>query len=73
MASAGTFLHTGLKLPYYMFFGKDSGIEAKEPPLNMLIAMGMAAFLCIGIVCCRDRCMTFSPIRCTSTRIRATM
>ena len=49
MASAGTFLHTGLKLPYYMFFGKDSGIEAKEPPLNMLIAMGMAACLCIGI------------------------
>jgi multicomponent Na+:H+ antiporter subunit D len=49
MASAGTFLHTGLKLPYYMFFGKDSGIRAKEPPVNMLIAMGMAAFLCIGI------------------------
>jgi multicomponent Na+:H+ antiporter subunit D len=49
MASSGTFLHTGLKLPYYMFFGKDSGLEAKEPPLNMLIAMGMAAFLCIGI------------------------
>jgi multicomponent Na+:H+ antiporter subunit D len=24
LASAGTFLHTGLKLPYYMFFGKDS-------------------------------------------------
>ena len=23
MASSGTFLHTGLKLPYYMFFGKD--------------------------------------------------
>jgi len=51
MASAGTFLHTGLKLPYYMFFGKDSGIVAKEPPLNMLLAMGMAAFLCIGIGC----------------------
>lgn len=49
MASAGTFLHTGLKLPYYMFFAKDSGIRAKEPPLNMLIAMGMAAFMCIGI------------------------
>jgi multicomponent Na+:H+ antiporter subunit D len=49
MASSGTFLHTGLKLPYYMFFGKDSGLEAKEPPTNMLIAMGMAAFLCIGI------------------------
>jgi multicomponent Na+:H+ antiporter subunit D len=49
MASAGTFLHTGLKLPYYMFFGKDSGIRTKEPPLNMLIAMGMAAFMCIAI------------------------
>lgn len=51
LASAGTFLHTGLKLPYYMFFAKDSGIRAKEPPANMLIAMGMAAFLCIGIGC----------------------
>lgn len=49
MASAGTFLHTGLKLPYYMFFGKDSGLTAKEPPLNMLIGMGLAAFLCIAI------------------------
>lgn len=49
LASAGTFLHTGLKLPYYMFFGKDSGIKAQEPPLNMLIAMGMSASLCIGI------------------------
>jgi multicomponent Na+:H+ antiporter subunit D len=49
MASSGTFLHTGLKLPYYMFFGKDSGLEAKEPPKNMLIAMGLAAFLCIAI------------------------
>jgi multicomponent Na+:H+ antiporter subunit D len=49
MASSGTFLHTGLKLPYYMFFGKDSGLRPKEPPRNMLIAMGMAAFLCIAI------------------------
>ena len=49
MASAGTFLHTGLKLPYYMFFGKDSGLTAREPPLNMLIGMGMAAVLCVGI------------------------
>jgi len=49
LASAGTFLSTGLKLPYYMFFGKDSGIRVKEPPLNMLIAMGMASFICIFI------------------------
>ena len=49
MASSGTFLHTGLKLPYYMFFGKDSGLAAREPPRNMLIAMGLAAVLCIAI------------------------
>ena len=49
MASSGTFLHTGLKLPYYMFFGKDAGLAAREPPRNMLIAMGMAAVLCIAI------------------------
>jgi multicomponent Na+:H+ antiporter subunit D len=49
MASSGTFLHTGLKLPYYMFFGKDAGLPAREPPLNMLIGMSLAAVLCITI------------------------
>jgi multicomponent Na+:H+ antiporter subunit D len=49
LASAGTFLHTGLKLPYYMFFGKDSGLKAKEPPTNMLVAMSLAAAACILI------------------------
>jgi multicomponent Na+:H+ antiporter subunit D len=49
LASAGTFLHTGLKLPYYAFFWRDSGIRAKEPPSNMLIGMGLAAVLCVLI------------------------
>ena len=49
VSSAGTFLHTGLKLPYFTFFAKDSGIMAKEPPVNMLIAMAVAAFLCMLI------------------------
>ena len=49
LASAGTFLHTGLKLPYYMFFGKDSGARGHEPPRNMLVAMGLAAVACIVI------------------------
>ena len=49
LASAGTFLHTGLKLPYYMFFGKDSGLRAQEPPGNMLVAMGLAAIACVLI------------------------
>jgi multicomponent Na+:H+ antiporter subunit D len=49
LASAGTFLHTGLKLPYYMFFGKDSRPRGQEPPKNMLVAMGLAAAACILI------------------------
>src|SRR5690606_1762799 len=48
-ASAGTFLHTGLKLPYFTFLGQDSGLRPREAPANMLIAMGLAAFLCIFI------------------------
>ena len=49
LASAGTFLHTGLKLPYYMFFGKDSSRRAQEPPGNMLAAMALAAVACVVI------------------------
>jgi multicomponent Na+:H+ antiporter subunit D len=49
LASAGTFLHTGLKLPYYMFFGRDSGRRTNEPPANMLAAMVLAAAACILI------------------------
>ena len=49
LASAGTFLHTGLKLPYYMFFGRDSGQRGHEPPRNMLAAMGVAAAACVVI------------------------
>jgi len=46
-ASAGVFHHAGIKVPFFMFFGHDSGIRVKEPPLNMLIAMGIGAFFCI--------------------------
>jgi len=49
LASSGTFLHTGLKLPYYMFFGTDRGHRAHEPPRNMLVAMGGAAVACVLI------------------------
>ena len=48
-ASAGVLHHAGIKVPFFAFFGKDSGIRVKEPPLNMLIAMGIAAFLCVAI------------------------
>jgi multicomponent Na+:H+ antiporter subunit D len=49
LASAGTFLHTGLKLPYYMFFGKNSGQRGQEPSRNMLVAMGLASAACVLI------------------------
>lgn len=47
LASAGVFHHAGVKVPYFTFFAKDSGIRTKDPPLNMLLGMGIAAFLCI--------------------------
>jgi multicomponent Na+:H+ antiporter subunit D len=49
LVGAGTCLYTGLKLPYYIFFGEDKGIRAKEPPFNMLFAMTIAAVLCVAI------------------------
>jgi len=48
-ASAGVFHHSGIKIPFFAFFAHDSGKRCAEAPPNMLIAMGIAAFLCIGI------------------------
>ncbi|MCF8467096.1 MAG: Na(+)/H(+) antiporter subunit D [Sneathiella sp.] len=48
-ASAGVMDHSGIKVPFFTFFAHDSGIRVKEAPLNMLLAMGIAAFFCIGI------------------------
>ena len=48
-ASAGVFHHAGIKIPFFAFFAHDSGIRTTEPPLNMLIAMGIAAILCVFI------------------------
>jgi len=48
-ASAGVFHHAGIKIPYFAFFAHDSGIRCKEAPGNMLVAMALAAALCIGI------------------------
>tara|TARA_B100000035_G_C20904770_1_gene511123 strand:- start:15 stop:908 length:894 start_codon:yes stop_codon:yes gene_type:complete len=52
IASTGGFLSAGIKVPYFAFFSQDSGIRTKEPPLNMLIAMGITAGLCIFIGVC---------------------
>jgi multicomponent Na+:H+ antiporter subunit D len=56
LASAGTFLHTGLKVPYFIWFGKNQPKpavwnRAAEPPVNMIVAMAIASALCIFIGC----------------------
>lgn len=48
-ASAGVFHHAGIKIPFFAFFAHDSKLRPKEAPTNMLIAMGIAATLCILI------------------------
>jgi len=49
MASAGVMEHSGIKIPYFAFFAHDSGRRVKEAPWNMLLAMGITAFLCVYI------------------------
>jgi len=48
-ASAGVFHHAGIKIPFFAFFAHDSGLRPKEAPVNMQIAMGLSAVLCIVI------------------------
>lgn len=54
LASAGTFLHTGLKVPYFIWFGqnrprREVWDRAAEPPVNMTVAMAITSVLCIFI------------------------
>lgn len=49
LASAGVVDHSGIKIPFFSFFFHDNGWRVKEAPTNMLVAMGIAAALCIGI------------------------
>ncbi len=56
LASIGTFYCNGLKVPYFVWFGRDRcepevRERAGDPPWNMLAAMGAAAFLCIFLGC----------------------
>jgi len=47
LASAGTFLSTTLKLPYFAFLGKDRGLQPTRLPVNMYLGMGGLALLCL--------------------------
>jgi multicomponent Na+:H+ antiporter subunit D len=48
-ASAGVFHHAGIKIPFFAFFAHDSGIRTSDPPFNMLLAMFIAAAICVFI------------------------
>lgn len=49
VASAGVLKHAGIQIPFFAFFAHDSGIRTTEAPKNMLLAMFIAAALCVGI------------------------
>ena len=46
-ASAGVFLHAGIKFPWFVFFQRDSGLRPKDAPWNMTLAMVFFSILCI--------------------------
>ncbi len=46
-ASAGVFLHAGIKFPWFVFFQRDSGLRPKDAPWNMGAAMVLFAALCV--------------------------
>ena len=47
LASAGVMEHSGIKIPFYGFFGKDRGLRVEPAPWNMRLAMGLTAGLCL--------------------------
>lgn len=48
-ASAGVFLHAGIKFPWFVFFQKDSGLRPPDPPRNLRLSMWLFSALCIGL------------------------
>ena len=49
IASVGVLEHSGIKIPFFTFFGHDSGKRPKEAPWNMLSAMFLTACFCVGL------------------------
>jgi multicomponent Na+:H+ antiporter subunit D len=46
-ASAGVFLHAGIKFPWFVFFQKDSKLRPADAPWNMAAAMIIFSTLCL--------------------------
>ncbi|MFH0907282.1 MAG: Na(+)/H(+) antiporter subunit D [bacterium] len=56
LAAIGTFYCNGLKVPYLVWFGRnncsaETENRAKDPPWNMMAAMGVTSALCFFIGC----------------------
>ena len=54
LAATGTFIYNGVKLPYFLFFGKNNCSEetwekAADPTWNMIAAMVFGSALCIYV------------------------
>ena len=49
LASIGTFLSIGLKLPYFTWFSTDRGLKPERTPLGMYLGMALTAVICIAI------------------------
>ncbi len=47
LASVGTFLSVGLKLPFYTWFGEKSEMPVIPIKMNMYLGMAIAAFFCV--------------------------
>ena len=62
-ASAGVFLHAGIKFPWFVFFQRDSGLRPPEVPLEMRLAMLLFAVLCIGIGIWYEPLFSLLPFR----------
>lgn len=60
-ASAGVFLHAGIKFPWFVFFQRDSGLRPKDAPWNMAAAMVLFSTLCILIGVFPDVFYRFLP------------
>ncbi len=65
-ATAGVFLHAGIKFPWFVFFQKDSGLRPAEAPLNMRLSMYIFSFLCIGLGIYPDPLYSLLPALKTS-------
>jgi len=60
-ASAGVFLHAGIKFPWFVFFQRDSGLRPKDAPWNMGAAMVIFSVLCILLGVAPDLLYRFLP------------